>query len=138
MGTWGTGIFEDDTALDAMEQAMQTSASDYMTQILPYCEQDYLEFSEAHQVMIAGVILDHVLNGTPYETNDEAFENWLEQQAAPDNAGQFTDFKPLIVRGLKLMTSGQSELGELWQENEVDYPTWLGNVEAMIARLEQA
>lgn len=49
---------------------MESTASDYLTQVLPYGEQDYLEFSETHVVIIAGVILDYLLNGTVYDHND--------------------------------------------------------------------
>lgn len=132
METWGTGIFENDAALDAMQQAVETTTPDYMTQVVPLCEQDYLEFSEANQVMIAGVILDALLNETSYQTDDETFDHWLEAQ----NQQSLEEFKPIILRGLKLLLAGQSELKDLWSVNEMDYPDWLGNLEAMIDRLE--
>ena len=34
MGAWGTGIFEDDTALDAMEEAMDSTVQDFLQQVL--------------------------------------------------------------------------------------------------------
>ncbi|WP_026472193.1 DUF4259 domain-containing protein [Alkanindiges illinoisensis] len=134
MGAWGTGIFEDDTALDAMEEAIDSTAVDFLQQvILTEDDEEYLEYDRAHQIIIAGVILDYLLNGTVYDHNDEAFEQWLEQQSRND----LNQFKTAVLAGLKIVLSNQSELNELWQENNVEYPNWRANVEAMIARLEE-
>ncbi|ONG41054.1 hypothetical protein BKE30_06415 [Alkanindiges hydrocarboniclasticus] len=133
MGAWGTGIFEDDTALDAMEEAMDSTVQDFLQQVLMTADdEEYLEYDRAHQIIIAGVILDYLLNGTVYEQNDETFAQWLDQQSR-DSVDQF---KPAVLAGLKVVLSDQSELNELWQENSMEYPNWRANVEGMIARLE--
>ncbi|XID74985.1 DUF4259 domain-containing protein [Alkanindiges sp. WGS2144] len=128
----GTGIFENDAAIDAMQQAIESTASEYLTEVAALCEQEYLEFSEANQVMIAGVILDALLNDTSFDTDDETFDHWLDEQSADD----LPQFRPIILRGLKLLMAGQSELKDLWTANEMDYPNWLENLDAMIDRLE--
>lgn len=133
MGAWSTGIFEDDTALDIVQEAIDSTAADFLQQvILTEDDEEYLEYDRAHQIIIAGVILDALLNGTVYEHNDEAFEQWLEQQ----NRDSVNEFKPAVLAGLKMVLSNQSELNELWQENNMEYPNWRANVEGMIARLE--
>ena len=133
MGAWGTGIFEDDTALDAMEEAMDSTVQDFLQQVLMTADdEEYLEYDRAHQIIIAGVILDYLLNGTVYEQNDETFAQWLDQQSR-DSVDQF---KPAVLAGLKVVLSDQSELNELWQENNMEYPNWRANVEGMITRLQ--
>ena len=133
MGAWGTGIFEDDTALDTVQEAIDSTAADFLQQvILTEDDEEYLEYDRAHQIIIAGVILDALLNDTVYEHNDEAFEQWLEQQ----NRDSVNEFKPAVLAGLKMVLSNQSELNELWQENNMEYPNWRANVEGMIARLQ--
>ena len=133
MGTWDTGIFDDDTALDAMEQAMDTTAQDFIAQVTSIISDDeYLDFERAHQLIIAAAIVDHLLNGSPYAHNDEGFESWLEQQST---AG-LPDFKPALLTGLHRVLSDQCELNELWQENSVEYPVWRANVENIIGRLQ--
>lgn len=133
MGTWDTGIFDDDTALDAMEQAMDTTAQDFIAQVTSIISDDeYLDFERAHQLIIAAAIVDHLLNGSPYAHNDEGFESWLEQQST---AG-LPEFKPALLTGLHRVLSDQCELNELWQENSVEYPVWRANVENIIGRLQ--
>lgn len=133
MGAWGTGIFEDDTALDTVQEAIDSTAADFLQQVIvTEDDEEYLEYDRAHQIIIAGVILDALLNGTVYEHNDEAFEQWLEQQ----NRDSVNEFKPAVLAGLKMVLSNQSELNELWQENNMEYPNWRANVEGMIARLQ--
>lgn len=133
MGTWDTGIFDDDTALDAMEQAMDTTAQDFIAQVTSIISDDeYLDFERAHQLIIAAAIVDHLLNGSPYTHNDEGFESWLEQQST---AG-LPEFKPALLTGLHRVLSDQCELNELWQENSVEYPVWRANVENIIGRLQ--
>lgn len=133
MGAWGTGIFDDDTALDAIEEAIDSTAADFLQQaLLTDDDEEYLEYDRAHQIIIAGVILDFLLNGTVYDHNDETFEQWLAQQSK-DGVDQF---KPAVLAGLKIVLSEQSELNQLWQENNMEYPNWHANVEGIIARLE--
>lgn len=133
MGTWDTGIFDDDTTLDAMEQAMDTTAQDFIAQVTSIIsDEEYLDFERAHQLIIAAAIVDHLLNGSPYAHNDEGFESWLEQQST---AG-LPEFKPALLTGLHWVLSDQCELNELWQENSVEYPVWRANVENIIGRLQ--
>lgn len=133
MGTWDTGIFDDDTALDAMEQAMDTTTQDFIAQVTSIISDDeYLDFERAHQLIIAAAIVDHLLNGSPYAHNDEDFESWLKQQSTVG----LPEFKPALLTGLHRVLSDQCELNELWQENSVEYPVWRANVENIIGRLQ--
>lgn len=134
MGAWGTGIFEDDTALDTIAEVIESEASDFLEQVtLTEDDEEYLDYDRAHQIIIAGVIVDAVLNGTVFEHNDEGFEDWLEQQSSDE----ILPFKPAVLAGLKIVLSDDSELNELWQENSMEYPNWRANVENIIARLER-
>lgn len=133
MGAWGSGIFEDDTALDTLANAIDSTAQDFIQHVLSTIDiNEYLEYDEAYQLIIAGVILDNLLNGTVYDHNDEGFDDWLEQQCKDDLA----QFKPALLPGLEMVLSDQSELNELWQENSVEYPHWRAHIEHIIARLQ--
>ncbi len=45
------------------------------------------------------------------------------------------NLKSDISEGLRRVLSGESELNELWLENEEDYPAWKGNIESILSNL---
>lgn len=44
-------------------------------------------------------------------------------------------YRESTLNHARAVLSGNSELRELWQENEAEYPFWKARVEALIARL---
>lgn len=132
MGAWGTGIFEDDISCDLIYEAMVAEADTFISRAAKLIDRDYLEYDDGQEIIVSGVILDSILNGTKYQHNSEEFNSWLTQQTSES----VSKFKPKIVKGLKLVLSDNSELNELWRENEGDYYTWKSNIEKMIKNLK--
>lgn len=135
MGTWGTGVFEDDTTCDLIYRVMGGEAKPFIQDVVSVeiNNNDYLEDWGGYDYIIAGVILDSLLHKNFHNCPVEGFEEWLEAQS-PDS---IIEFLPAVIRGLKHTLSENSELTEIWQDNEKDYPEWKSNVEKIIASLDR-
>lgn len=131
MGAWGMGVFDDDTSCDLLYDAMDTDAYTFIAKAVGHKDSDYLEYDECHEVIVSGAILDSLLVGTKYSHETEGYDDWLLKQ----DKSKLSKYKEDIVSGLNLVLSDKSELNELWQENEEDYPTWKSNIEGIIANL---
>lgn len=131
MGTWGTGLFEDDTACDLIYEAIDTKAKKFIAKAVKLKDQDYLESDDCHMLIIAGVITDTLLNSTNHNCSAEGFDKWVSKQ----KASSVEKFKSEVIAGLNDVLSDKSELNELWSENEEDYPAWKANVENIINKL---
>ncbi|ABD81096.1 DUF4259 domain-containing protein [Saccharophagus degradans] len=131
MGAWGMGVFDDDTSCDLLYDAMDTDAGTFIAKAVGHKDSDYLEYDDCHEVIVSGAILDSLLVGTKYSHETEGYDDWLSKQ----DKSALSKYKEDIVSGLNLVLSDKSELNELWQENEEDYPTWKSNIEGIIANL---
>lgn len=132
MGAWGTGMFEDDTACDLLYDVMEADAKSFIEAAADRNHSDDLEYDECQEILVAGAILDSLLNGSDHGAVAEGYEEWI---AAQDSNG-LEGLAPAIAAGLKAVISDDSELNELWQENEEDYPAWKASIEKLIASLE--
>ena len=131
MGAWGTGVFEDDTSCDLLCDALEDDAKKFIQETISSQDAEYLEYTEGHAFIVSGVIADSILNQASYDHETEGFDEWMDQQQ-PDS---LLEFVPDIVTGLKRVISEDSELNELWQENEEEYPEWKSNIEEIITAL---
>ena len=131
MGAWGMGIFDDDTSCDIIDEVMEGDVNELFEKVSEYKESEYLEYEECHEVLVSGAILDAKLNGTKYQDAVDGFDSWVSSQ----DINIPNSLQENIVASLKLVLSENSEINELWEENEDDYPTWKGNVESIITGL---
>jgi len=131
MGAWGMGVFDDDTSCDLLYEAMETDALSFIKKAQNHKDAEYLEYDECHEVIVAASIMDYILNGTKYNHNTEGYDEWLSKQGKEG----IEDLKSDISEGLRRVLSEESELNELWLENEEDYPAWKGNIESILSNL---
>jgi hypothetical protein len=124
MGAWGMGVFEDDTSCDLIVDAMETDATSFIRKAITYKDSEYLEYEECHEIIVAGVVMDSLLNGTQYAHGTEEFDEWLSNQNSEKLAAMKTGLHTCLLRVL----SENSELNELWEENKDDYQTWKSNI----------
>ncbi|WP_420590067.1 DUF4259 domain-containing protein [Bacterioplanoides sp.] len=129
MGAWGMGVFDDDTSCEIIEDAMEdgTSAVQLVEQALSSSENEYIEYTECHEIIVAAAITNALVNKAEYEGIEE-LDKWLAKQ----DATSVIPFKAKLASALSLVLGESSELNELWAENEDDYPTWKGNIESVI------
>lgn len=132
MGAWDYGIFDDDTACDLSLEIGETDDPKLFFRMAfeTALQAPYLEYTEGHAVTVSAAYIDHILHGTAYgdEENMVAFKTKFP-------ALLLTDLKPLAVSALDVVIGEQSELRELWAENEDLYPKWKQNIQSLMTRL---
>lgn len=134
MGAWGEKTFDDDTALDLLDEWM--NADEPMDQIELAIREalasDYLEYTEGHAISIAAALLDYKLAGHSTEEADmEELDTWLETLSR----ARLEALRPQVLVGLSKLLGEESELAELWAENEELYPKWRKILEDRQSRL---
>jgi hypothetical protein len=134
MGAWGVGLFDDDSALDFLEEL--TQAKDplgLMNQSFTSATaSEYLEYDSAQSVLVSAAAIDTLLNGTQHSDDLEDLDAWVQRNGNLDVAA----LRPLAVSALRRVLSEGSELRELWSENAKDYPMWQGGIESLVSRLD--
>ncbi|MEZ0612113.1 DUF4259 domain-containing protein [Fibrella sp. WM1] len=137
MGAWGHGYFEDDSALDFMADIEDAKNPKKLIKnaFENAVKADYLEADEGNAVIVAAAYVDRQLNGTMFSkvNQDEplAVDTFPERHSNVD----FSDLKEKAVKALNRVLDDDSELNELWAENESEYPAWRQSIEDLIERL---
>ena len=139
MGAWGHGHFEDDSALDFMDEIeMSDQPAAFLRKTLEKATKaDFLDADEGNAVIVAAAYVDRQLNGTRFTPPD--YEEPLEVDTFPDRHPRtdLSTLRDIAVEALECLLGEESELNELWAENEEDYPAWRGGIEAMLGRLRR-
>jgi hypothetical protein len=133
MGAWGSGIFQDDTALDFLDELR---ADDEPMDMVREALEDaagasYLEYDAGQSALVSAAIVDAVLNGTSLGSDDEEVRAWV---AALD-AGEASPLRAIAARACIRVIGASSELQELWSENEEEFPRWRQQIEVLANRL---
>jgi hypothetical protein len=133
MGAWDTGIFDDDTAIDVLASL---SLADPIEQINEWFgnveDSDYLEYTDGQCILVSGAVIDAALNGTLYRCDDEETLATVVSVVKDKDPGSL---KATALRHLQRILGENSELRELWEENDDLFPVWRQNVEGIIERL---
>ena len=138
MGAWDYGIFDDDTAYDFTDEIKSDAREFFKSSFENAINTEYLEYDECHMVTVSAAYLDNFLNGTTYRTDSEGekdesnVNNFKELQKGL----KLDDLTGLAIKALEKVIGEQSELNELWSENEELYPKWKGNLNELIDRLK--
>src|SRR3712207_3911326 len=102
MGAWGTGLFEDDAALDFMadvteaEEPKELIRQAFETAI----ESDYLETDDGNAVIVAAAFVDRQVNGTRF--SPQGNHDPLDVDTFPENNpdADLADLKGMAVDAL--------------------------------------
>lgn len=139
MGTWGTGYFEDDAALDFMNDIEQSSDPKRMLAKAfdSAIKSDYIESDEGSAVIVAATYVDRQVNGTKFttESNDAPLDVDTFPDRHPDQ--NFLDLKAKAVSALARILGDNSEINEVWAENDEEYSTWREGIQQLIGRLSR-
>lgn len=138
IGAWGIGIFEDDTALDALAELRDAEDPvDAMREALAAVRQeDHVEYEDACAALVAAAIVSAVKNGTPFSDfgGEEELDEWSWSLDHDDVVALSGPAAAAIGRAL----SDKCELYELWSENEADFSKWKAGIEALARSLAPA
>ena len=139
MGTWGHGYFQDDSALDFM---VDLEESDNPKELIvasfeAAIDAEYMQSDEGTAAIVSAVYVDRQANGTIFSSEERG--EYLEVDTFPDRHPQvdLSDAKEKAVQALKKVLDENSEINELWAEDEDFYTAWRAGVEQLILRLSK-
>lgn len=133
MGAWGAGIFEDDTALDFIEEQLipQSDPRTVMRQAFEAAlAADYVDYETCHAVLVSASAMRAAQTGQPLEEDEQ--EDWADWRAGLADL-DFSQLRPMAAQACLRICGEQSELCELWSENEELFPEWKSGVESLAA-----
>lgn len=138
MGAWDYGIFDDDTAYDFTDEIKSDAKDFFKSSFENAINAEYLEYDECHMVTVSAAYIDNFLNGTTYRTDseDEKDESNVNKFKELQKGLKLDDLTGLAIQALEKVIGEQSELNELWSENEELYPKWKENINELINRLK--
>ena len=119
MGAWNYGVFDDDTAYDALTDLK--NSLDIIADMERYFDEviqaEYIGYDEAHYALVSAAVIDSVINSFVYRCDEEDYFEWTSSQKCFD----FSPLKQKAVTAIGAILSDNSELRELWEENEELY-----------------
>ncbi|MCI8408515.1 MAG: DUF4259 domain-containing protein [Lachnospiraceae bacterium] len=141
MGCWSYQLLCDDVSLDVLEELadneeLLADLEGYLDEAI-MAEYEYLEYDVCQYALTAAAIVDAALNGIDWAL---LTENGKEQpefteiiaSAAEQGVGGLQEKAAKVI---DLAIKEDSELRELWEENEEYYQIWLDNLKEIKGRL---
>jgi hypothetical protein len=134
MGAWDYGFFDNDTALDWVDELEDSDnpKAFFKKAFSNALKSGYLDQDDAHAVTVSAAYIDHILNGTHYGEDNEILVDFV----AAHPRLKVDDLRADAVKALQKVIGSESELNELWSENKEDYPHWKSTIEELIKRLK--
>jgi hypothetical protein len=133
MGAWDHGVFDDDTAYDALDDLK--ASQEIMTEMERYFDAvigaEHVGYDEGHYALVSAAVMDSVLNGTRYRCDDEDHFEWIKTLDSFDLA----PLRQKAIAAIDAVLSDRSELKELWQENKKRFSAWQEDKISMRERL---
>ena len=137
MGAWGIGYFENDAALDFLDDIEEMKNPDlyFLDSINSALQTDFLDADHGCEIIVISALIDYVMNETVYEFLVEEYPNILNRVKTL----KLNSLKDKALQALKVVLSNQSELNDLWLEtNDEDYEAFKSEVLHLIERIETA
>jgi hypothetical protein len=135
MGAGGTGIFEDDTAIDFLYDLLEIEEPiPEMEAIFATIETDkYIEMDDGSATLVSAAILAHWHSEHQIDVDATTrFEEWLIEHKQPVSEV----LRKRAVKALRRIEGNESELCELWADSD-DYTEWRRGVKKIIVSLER-
>ncbi len=132
MGAWSSGIFDNDEALDWLDELCTSDGTDLLGEAFASATTDYLEAPEGCRILCAGAALAVAL-GHEVKDAPDLLKIWAAGLFDEDIRALLPDARAALAR---VLAEG-SELKELWQEGDgADYPMWEAAVLSLQADLK--
>lgn len=132
MGAWGIGTFENDDAVEWLDELQASADSSVLQTTLEETEDgdEYLEAPEGIHILCAGEIIAALQGQSASDLPDEA-RDWVQEHKSLD----VSSLIPIATIKIDQVLDDSSELRQLWQENKADYPAWRESVLSLKTRL---
>lgn len=132
MGTWGTGNFENDFAMDWLSELQ--SRNDLISILVAFSkidEGDYLEVYDCSDALAAAEVVA-ALRGNPSDDLPDQISSWISSSKLSANNKLVGNAKKTISQ-----IKQSSELKNLWKESD-NLAEWENVIDDLISRLQSA
>jgi len=132
MGAWGTGNFDNDTALDWVFELEETNDLALIVETIEVVfTEDYIDSDVGSEALIAIEAIARLKGNFGIENSyAEDLDSWVKSHKLEVSNELIEKSKKV----LKLIVSDKSELYELWEETE-DFETWKDEIDNLRYRL---
>lgn len=128
MGAWGYSSFENDTALDCIEEWKDVSAIRRLLEGAANSAAE-LDADEASCLLAAAEVVCTMMGRTAADFPEDALDNW-KAAGDPDEA-----LRTMATVGVERVRDN-SELAELWAEEPSENKKWQKEIKALLKRLD--
>lgn len=139
MGCWSYQVLCDDSALDAQYDFLQSedlaqSLQDAFDEVLN-CEGNP-EYDACQYAIVAAAVVDSIFNGVDAKllNDSDVVEDMIELSSMLCEA-EAMHLVDNAISALDVVLSDESELNELWADNNEMYPQWVKNINTIKERL---
>jgi hypothetical protein len=130
MGAWGFQAFENDDALDWLEE-LEAGGAEAVRQSLNAVADGYIEVPDG-TVAVAAAEITAAAQGSPHGDLPEDVVTWVAAHGAELTAGD----AQLALEAVERVAGEESELAELW--DEADELEWKESLDNLSERLRAA
>jgi len=131
MGTWDFRSFDNDDALEWLDELSETEDLSPFVETFDAGEnEEYLEAPEGQAIIAAAEVINCFFN-SPREGIPEQAIKWVDDHKNID----VKSLVPEAIMKLARVLAEDSEIRELWEENEELFPKWLKDVEDLLILL---
>jgi hypothetical protein len=132
MGAWAIGIFDNDDASDWLSELANANSPDFLSGAIDAVTSmgDYLESPEGSRLLCVCEVIA-AIGGQPATNLPDVVFQWTKDHETLDIAALI----PIALQAIDRVLGPNSELNQLWQENESEYPLWRETVLSVRDRL---
>ncbi|WP_415920878.1 DUF4259 domain-containing protein [Tateyamaria sp. SN6-1] len=136
MGAWGVGILQDDSALDWVEEAYASEGEEAVRTALETAASarpgDYLEYDEGVAARAAAEVVAASFGAPPDGIEADGLDTLMEHS---DGVAEDDTLITLALSAVRRVASDNSEIAELWAEQDDTAAEWTAAIEGLEARL---
>lgn len=132
MGAWGSGIFNNDDAADWLGELENSNDSDVLSEAIEGAMNagDYLEVPEGSRLLCVCEVFA-ALGGQPSTDLPDEVRQWVGNHKTLDASALI----PLALQAIDRVLGENSELDQLWKEDENGYSVWRETVLSVKSRI---
>ncbi len=142
MGCWNYRIFCDDVAMDALDELLNSrdylkELEEYLNRVLTETE-DMIPYDTCQYGLVAAALVDVIQNGVNWDLltdvlmeTDDVCSRMVEKMGTL-NAWFLCE---KAIRVIEAVEGENSELREMWEENQDAYPRWRENLDVIRERI---
>lgn len=132
MGAWGIGIFDNDDAADWISELESANDSDILSEAIGSAMDagDYLEAPEGSRLLCACEVIA-ALGGQPSTNLPDEVRQWVGNHKTLDASKLIS----IALQAIDHVLGENSELNQLWKEDENGYSVWRETVLSVKSRI---